>query len=110
MRDENAAKCRSLGDDALQKLAERPAQCLDLGEVVGEEIGAGSRGIGPFAGDLNNADHLSLRANGRADDFLNGFGGVTGDFYAFKYGGVARDGEIVLDVRAIVTGGASGQR
>jgi hypothetical protein len=103
-------KAKSLGNGALQKLAERLTQRLEFGEIVGKEIGTRAGGIGTLAADLNDAEHFSVGDDGCAHDFLNGFGRVAGKFHAFEDGSVAGDGEIILDVGAIVSRCTSGER
>jgi hypothetical protein len=101
----------SIFGDVLQQFSERFAESENFSEIRGGKIGAGARGIGAFAADLNHTDHFVARKNRRADNFLNCFAGIdAARFHTFKNGRVTRCGKTVVDFGAAFADGAGGER
>src|SRR5260370_42641708 len=106
MEDERFENEESFLRDVLEQLAKRFAQREDLSEVVGGEVRASAGGSCAFAADLHDSNNVAVQENRRADDLLYGLGGFGVDSNAFKYRGVTRQGEIIVDLVAGVAGGA----
>src|SRR5260370_6465936 len=96
----------SLARDMMEQLAERLAERQDFSEILGREVRASVGRSRAFPADLNDADDLAIKQNRRTDHFLNRFGSLLGDSYAFKHGRVPRGGVIILALAAAIAGGA----
>src|SRR5258708_16486110 len=80
----------------MEQLAERIAEGQDFSEILGREVRASVGRSRAFPADLNNTNDLVIQQNGRTDHFLNRFGSLLGDFYAFKHGPMPPPREILL--------------
>src|SRR5579862_2807592 len=94
----------------LEELSEGLAEREHFAQIIGIEIRTGVTETPTFAADLDNADNLVARKDGRANHLLDDLRGLTADFYALENGGVANAGKIVDDVRTALTSSARGNR
>src|SRR5260370_12603893 len=96
----------SFAGDMVKQLSERVAERQDFSEIRGREVRASVGRSRAFPADLNYPNDLAIKQNRRTDHFLNRFGSLLGDSYAFKHGRVPRGGEIILDLGPAIAGGA----